>query len=551
MKRRRLQMKRRGMALLVVMVIVMLVSLAAYGFNQQMTDAYRISQRQIERTQARLTAMSAIDALRVSIQQPRGGRIGWHHNSPESFAGIEIEEGEWADTDDSTSVWSFSVISPFSVSGASSTQTDPTSIEQAKTWRFGLSNESAKLNLAVLNEWEKAVPGQARKSLMNLPEMEASMADAIMRAYRIKDTGKASDRRLSDRIGAFATEGAAGSGNSLRSSDNSANGLARSWAWHWTGGDWDHNYQLDSLELALQSASLSANGFDAYDDLPRYSSGSRQALSPIAPVAWRDFVTFDSGQRNETLTGSPRVFLNGNDLQKLHQDLMAVWTADQANFVIAYRQYGGTTSGSAGSNITTISAAEWPPDFSVPAGVWISSSLELVGATVAIPQPENKVLRIRSPFSDDFGDRSDYLRALVDDVTVRPERVIDGQVDVNEAPREVLLGVPWMTPEAVAQIIERRSSATGTDASRDTIAWLLIENVVDLPTFKQLQPWITVGGDCYHAQIVSFRDRQTPMFRCTATLDARTSDVTIRNFRSWDAWGSGFSIDDLSAERTP
>jgi len=533
MSAQKLHKNRRGMALLVVMVIVMLVSLAAYGFNQQMTDAYRISHLQIERTQARLTAMSAIEALKLSIQQPRGQRIGWHREAAESFAAIELEEGELTNIDDSDSVWSFSVLAPLTGSSSSETPVDPNAAEKEQAWRFGLSNESAKLNLAVLNEWEKTNPGQAKRALMNLPEMDASMADAIMRAYGIDDSGKTNDRRLSDRIGAFATEQAADGGSLLGQSDNStsensADGFARRWAWHWTGGDWNHDYQLDSLERALRG-------------------GSTQ----IAPLAWRDFLTFDSGQRNETLSGNARIFLNGNDLQQLHRGLMTIWTADQANFVIAYRQYGNGSRVSASDETTTISAGQWSPDFSVPAAARLQSSLELVGATVEISQSNGEILRIRSPFADDIGDRRDYLRALVDDVTVRPERVIDGQVDVNEAPREVLRGVPAMTPTVADRIVQHRESATASDASRDTIAWLLIENIIDLPTFKQMQPWITVGGDCYHAQIVSFRDPRTPTFRCTVTIDGRASDIATRHFQSWDAWGNGFSIDDLRGEPTP
>lgn len=531
--------RRRGMALLVVMVIVTLVALAAYGFNQQMTDAYRSSQLQIERSQARLTAMSAIEALRSSLERPRGIRLTWHRDAPETFAAVPLEQDSGA-TEDSESQWSFSVLAPADPSG------DDIQTQTPRTWRFGLTNESAKINMTVLEQWARAEPGQATQALMNLPGMDLGMAQALMRAYDINDTPPATAASLNDRVGAFASGNATGLGGGSSSDDKDSAQWTRRWARGWTGGDWDQNYQLDSLELSLTGEQISPGRPSSIDSPP-----------DAATLAWRDYLTFDSGQKNESLAGRPRVFLNGSDLQKLHQDLLEIWPADWANFVIAVRQFGIRQNQSSGGGGAMISATQWTPDFSIPASVRIASSLELVGAKVEIPQSKEKPLPFRSPFSDEFGDRSNYIRSLVDDVTVYPSPVIAGQIDVMEAPRPVLLGVPAMTIEIADQIIERRASpfgsvsSSGTGASRDTIAWLFVENIVDLPTFLKLQPWITVGGDCYHAQIVAFRDPFSPTFRCTVTLDGSVPHVAVRNFRRWDAWGKGFSIDDLRGELSP
>jgi len=539
-KQRQNNQGRSGMALVVVMVIVTLVALAAYGFNQQMTDAYRSSQLQIERAQARLTALSAIEALRSSLEQPRGTRMTWHHAAPELFTAVPLEPDSGA-TEDDEPRWSFSVLAPTAPPVTeNATETPP-------SWRFGLTNESAKINLLVLDQWARAEPGQATKTLMNLPGMSLPMAQAILRAYDINDTASATATSLGDRLGSPTSVNTPGISSVDSASDNDgAAQWARQWAMHWTGGDWDQNYQLDSLELTLAGEQSSPG-----------QPSSIASSTDAAPPAWRDYLTFDSGQKNESLNGQPRVFLNGSDLQKLHQDLLAIWPADWANFVIAVRQFGIRRPLSSGSGSSVISAAQWTPDFSIPATVRITSSLELVGATVEIRQPKGNPLPMRSPFSDDFGDRSNYIRALVDDVTVNPSPVIVGQVDVMEASRAVLLGVPAMTAEIADQIIQRRAAQSssappsGTEASRDTIAWLFVENIVDLPTLIKIQPWITVGGDCYHAQIVAFKDPFSPTFRCTVTLDGTAPHVAVRNFRQWDAWGKGFSIDDLRGELSP
>ena len=46
--------------------------------------------------------------------------------------------------------------------------------------RFGLQNESAKLHLAVLAEWERRAPGSAAAALLQLPGMSESTAAAIL-----------------------------------------------------------------------------------------------------------------------------------------------------------------------------------------------------------------------------------------------------------------------------------------------------------------------------------------------------------------------------------
>lgn len=525
--------RRRAMALLVVMVIVTLVALAAYGFNQQMTDAYRASQLQVERAQARLTAMSGIEALRAAIDQPRGTRLTWHRDAAETFTAVPIQADTGGSETDEPS-WSFSVLAP------SVPKTTEDQLKSSTSWRFGLTNESSKINLNVLNEWAQAEPGQATGALMNLPGMDLPMAQALMRAYDINDTSSSSATSLSDRIGAFASENTEGIRGDASGSGNGAIQWNRRWARRWTGGDWDHNYQLDTLEQNLIQESSSLSQASAID-----------APAIAVPPAWRNYLTFDSRQKNESLDGRPRVFLNGSDLQKLHQDLLTIWPADWAGFVIAVRQFGLAQNRGSRSGSTSVASAGWTPDLSIAAAVRITSPLELVGATVEVPQSKGKPLRIRSPFSTQRSASDNDLARLLDEVTVSPGPVIVGQVDIMEAPRPVLLGVPKMSEETADRIIGRRGSQSdsgspsGPGASRRTIAWLLTENVVDLNTLIQLQPWITVGGDCYQGQVVAFRDPLSPIFRCTVTLDATAPGVAVRNFRRWDAWGKGFRIDDL------
>src|SRR5262249_36547062 len=46
--------------------------------------------------------------------------------------------------------------------------------------RFGAEDESSRLNLAVLADWERRQPGSAKQALMRLPEMTESAAESIL-----------------------------------------------------------------------------------------------------------------------------------------------------------------------------------------------------------------------------------------------------------------------------------------------------------------------------------------------------------------------------------
>ena len=52
--------------------------------------------------------------------------------------------------------------------------------EKVQGVRFGLTNESAKLNLAVLLAWEEAEQDAGRKALLALPGMSETAADSIL-----------------------------------------------------------------------------------------------------------------------------------------------------------------------------------------------------------------------------------------------------------------------------------------------------------------------------------------------------------------------------------
>ncbi len=542
---------RRGMALVVVMVTVILVALAAYGFNHQMTEAYRASRVQTERAQARLAALSGVDAMRSLAGMPTAERERLIASGSARFRRSIEEDGESgngvATGGETSGGWSFVVISPRvdSDSGFDSLSTLP--------WRVGWLSESAKLNIETLRLQEARFPGHARQALLNLPDATPERVDRFLRSYGIvsRSSGDGGGGiTAADRLGA---SGAASPG--LSDADAEA-GRAEGLNWLWTGGDWDHNYRLGPLEQAMLARSRGDIGAGGGSS-DRNGSGGSGSGAVESPRGWRNFVTERSGRRNVNRSGQPRIFLNGSDLAGLHRRLSSIWPREWADFVILARQFGVSRGGGRsdesrefpGDRLSEGAGEGAAVDLTRPPRYRLDSPLELVGARVRIERDGADPEWRESPFQDAAGGNGDYLERLVDEVTTDANAILEGQIDINVAPRAVLLGIPGMTPELADRIAAARRSPPPAASTRDTVAWLAREGVVEVTTLRDWLPWITVGGECWSAQVIGYRDAISPSFRCTVVIDGRGERPVIRDFRRWDHWGRGFDVSQFDGSR--
>ena len=104
------------------------------------------------------------------------------------------------------------------------------------------------------------------------------------------------------------------------------------------------------------------------------------------------------------------------------------------------------------------------------------------------------------PLEDNPQAVRDQLPRLADLTTTTDQAVIYGRVNVNEAPRCVLLGVPGLDAAVVDRILSLRSTiADASGPGRRDAVWLLTEGLVDRPTMKALWPYLTGGGDVFRA----------------------------------------------------
>ncbi|MFG0262777.1 MAG: hypothetical protein ACF788_10345, partial [Novipirellula sp. JB048] len=409
-------------------------------------------------------------------------------------------------------------------------------------------------HLPTLLQWERQFPGHARATLLRLPGATEVLIDAWIRRLGVSRHGGsgAVGSRLLDRLQSNQPPG-----------DQQAS--ADALRFHWLGGDLNQNYRLDPFELhwaaRIESEGRSASRSSAL-------GGGETAAQSDMPLAWQRYLTWHSGQRNESASGAPRLYLNEDDLVKLHRTLLRVWPLGWANYVIAVRQYGlgrggGSAAPSGAGAATAVAAANWSPDFSLPANYRLTSVLDLLEARIEVPVSDadsssgsssrsgsSRKRSLTNPFTSDISGSRDYLGRLLDESTVDLASRLQGRVDVMEAPVEVLAGVPGIDLALAQEIVRRRPTASGTTRpeSAATIAWMLEAGLVDRRRLKQLEPYLTSRSDVYSVQAVGYRDAVSPVCRCTAIIDARQIPAQITQHQFWHPWDRGFAIETFASD---
>lgn len=620
-----LRSKRAGVALIIVVVLVMLIALGAYRYSFVMESEYRVTRVNEEQVQANLASMSGLEVAASTLERSLADRqmLGGVFDNAEWFRQtVEQDEKSVSASGfgekEQQSQWKFGLISPQlfggeskpttlaaarpipSLSSSSSRDGSPPALgldEADRSWRWGLENESAKIHIPTLIRWDRERPGSAKQTLLRLPGVNEQWIDSWLTELGISST----------QVGSFGSSSLADSRYSpldnpllRRESEDRIRFL-------WFGGDLNQNYKLDSIEEQLSRTLIQAGGSSGLSTIQ-----DSKELTPL-----RNFLTWQSGIRNENWNGNPRIDLNQPNLQILHQQLSTLWPAPWVNFVIAARQYGlksnpiapsSTTSNSSrrirrrsassappnnvpqgsvpqGSS-TPIMASEWVPTWDQPGTFRIASILDLVDATVDLtptpsgppPPPNgpqnpssNSKKTLRSPFSSDINEVRNYLGKMLDEASVSAEPYQVGRIDVSEAPIEVLLAIPGIDSAIAQRIVDQQNTqksaspipATKTlpsrsmtsqsttttssdEATNSTIAWLVVKGCMTVGQLRQTEPYIASRSDVYSVQSIGFRDSRTPVYRCTAIIDARTLPATIKNHQIWHPWDKGFSIDALN-----
>lgn len=505
---------RRGFVIVVVAVVIMLITLAAYGYLSLMEVENRAALARGDQLQAEAVAYSGRELLAAVLETPRAKRPpGVEENDVAELFGGVLVDGDREARDAEERQGHFSILA------------HNTSDAAAHTWRFGYENESARLHLATLLQWDRQQPGAGRAALMNLTDMDESTADAILDWVDADDAARDQGAESTYYLG-------------LDPPMRPRNALPPS---------------LDELLLVRGVTRERLFGpdrdasFDVEDGEADSGSGARTSTGGDTRLPWSRCLTVHARERDETHDGRKRILLNQPNLAQLHQELSAVFEPSWASFIIAYRQFGphaGSQEGAAAESL--------PVDLSRPPAHNIQSPLELIGQRVGIPTGEqDKTEVFASPWLDEPGQMREYLPKLMDEVTVGSGLPIPGRINVNLAPREVLAAIPGFDLALAERIVGSRAMSGGDELGRAHAVWLLVEGIVDRQEMRRIEPYVTAGGDVARAQIVGYYGLRGPFTRFETVIDGTVRPACQVYYKDLRRLGRGALGDVINLTQSP
>jgi hypothetical protein len=508
------------MVLVVVLVVITLLALGALTFSELMMAEREGAEVSVTQSQARALADSGVEAARLflaqdALTQTQSG--GWYDST--QFRGIAVIPEASA-----RGIGRFTIVAPRMEDG------------RITGIRFGLEDESARLNLNTLLSLDPKNTGIARQILMGLPGMTQDIADAILDWMDTDDE----PREYGAEIDAYA---------SLSPGYATKNGppdtieellLVRGVTPALLFGmDTNRNFLLDRTEANAGIAIPADN-----------SDGSMN-------FGWASYLTLYSAEANLRPDGTAKVNIkNATDLKKLYQDLQSALGDDWAKFIAAYLLSDGYKPPK--PSLPSISASGYElkvDENSKPGGAPLDTVLDLIAPRdsttgknkVLIVKQNNRDAALESPFLE--GNESSFLPKLMDCVTVNSAKSIPGRININQASRAVLAGIPEMGQEIIDQIMgQRPKDPTQADDQYRHETWLLTQGIVDLEVMKKLMPYVCAGGSVYRAQVIGYYDKGGPAARIEVVLDATTKPPRIVFWRDLTHLGRGYPLETLGVE---
>ncbi|MBX7165149.1 MAG: general secretion pathway protein GspK [Pirellulales bacterium] len=499
----------RGLVLVLVLVVVAMLSLAGFSFTDLMVTEVKATRSVGHELQARQLLASGATYLQslVALRPEELEQFGGLEDNPARLRAVEVFRDERTGL-----TGRFTVLAPPDPSSSAS------ATESTAAPRYGMADESAKLNLAALVEWDHAQAGAGRKALMNLPGMTTAAADALLdwcdADSNPREQGAEVDYYSGLEPGYGPRNGPLDTlAELLLVRDVTPESLF--------GRDANRNGVLDEAELTVAEP----------------TAGDRATTSEAgtAPRGWSTWITLHSAEAMTDGQGNPRIQLNG-DLKQLHEALAKRFNQAIADFAVLYRQYGPATSSPKPGQISQV-------DLSQPARFNFSSIFDLAGAKVVVQKPgEANGVLVDSP----LGTATDALRGWLPDwldavMLAAAPRV--GRVNVNRASREVLLGVPGLeATEADALIAKREGQTSGQrgDRARQTAAWLVTEGIVPFDKFRKLNDYVTGAGAVFRTQLIAFFDEVPLTLRAEVVLDATQTPARVVSWQDFQRLGQAY-----------
>lgn len=497
---------RRGVVLIFVLVVVALLSLAALTFSELMLSEREASELAASRVQSTSLAASGVEAARWFLAQDEAVQTdagGWYNNSGK-FRGVVV-----VGDDDPRRRGRFTLIAPAMVDG------------RRAGVRFGLEDESTRLNLNTVLAAEQAKPDAGKTILMTLPGMTEPIADAILDWMDSDDQprqfGAEQEYYTSLDPPYVPRNGPVETVEELLLVRGVTPGML-------FGVDANHNGVRDPQEADPQSIE-NVNNIEGEMD-----------------CGWAAYLTLKSLERSAQADGSTKINVNQTDMNTLYVQLEKALGGEQATFIVAYRQNGPYKGDEKGQAVESKK-----PDMKQEGKTSLGSVLDLIGVKVqAKLEGEDKPTVLAPIYSDKPDEMGSYLPKLVDSLTTEASPTKSGRININQASRTVLATIPGMTSDLIDQIVARRQiDPADRDAVMRDATWLLSESVVDLKQMKAMLPYVCGGGSVFRTQAVGYFDQGGSPTRVEVFLDATKAPATVLFLRDMSHLGRGYPRETL------
>lgn len=488
--------RRRGIILILVLIVVAILALASLGFSELMLSERKAAQTSGRQVQARAMAQSGAELARQFLDREVQSQVdaGGSYDNAQRFSDVLVVDDETPEERGH-----FSIIAP---------RIEDRTITGI---RFGLEDESTRINLAVLQA--EPFKDKSKDMLMGLPGMTDSIAEAILDWMDEGETSRPQGAGA-DYYGSLMPPYAPRKGPPATIEELL---LVR-------GVTPQLLFGADAARLGLVAAGSSAEGgIEGVDN----SDGTMDH-------GWAAYLTLHSAESTLKADGTKKINLNDTDLKKLYDALEKAFDKETARFIVAHRQNPGAKVNHAHEL-----------DLTQPSKATLQTVLHLIGApTVMASPPTGPKVPIPNPFPPDTGAMNTYLPKLLDNTTVEDEETIPGRININQAPRTVLLCIPGMTADIVDKIIAKRvPDPTTAPEEQKHETWPLGEGIVDLKKMKALLPFITVRGSVYRAQIIGSFEKGGASARLEVILDATKRPTRLLFWKDISRLPGGFPLE--------
>jgi type II secretory pathway component PulK len=521
--------RRQGAVLLVVLVVLVILALAAYQFTNSMTAEYQASRAALRSVQARALAESGVNYAAALLSDP-DSLANKLNGNPYNNASMFQNQGS-----PDSGPGRFSLIRP----------SDPGDTGSSQPFYFGVVDESGKINLNALLKIDKS-GNVAKQILMALPNMTDDISDAILDWLDPDEDPRPN--------GAESNYYA-----SLNPPYSSKNG------------------PLDSLEELLLVKGVTPQLLYGNDRNrngiidPDEDDGSDKTTQ----LGWSAYMTVYSRELDIDSQNNPRIYLNDQDLQGLGDSLTTALGDDLANFILAARTYGLSTSSNTGGRGRTGSNAAPKTQGRMTRTVAIgrqggggggggggrggrpqniNSIYDLIGSSVNIPASGGGQAQVYPSPLQGTDSLRQYLPLLLDKTTTnKPGATIQPRINVSTAPAAVLQTLTAInssiTADDIQSILAQRpsiSSGTAPDPIYQTPAWLMVQANLTQAKMKALEKWITGRSLVYRVQSVGYFPNGGAAARIEAVIDTNAGQPRIVYWRDLTELGKGFDLSSLT-----